>query len=166
MKRYITINIKINWHKHHKSYIQSRLSETEGQTNCYIEHSIMIEAVLHELLRLHCIYYNHIYSWLSIETSGVLLKWQLYTRSSMILLSLDINALKKLSNLFRRLTRMCGDPTTKGNKYLLVWYGKLNMHLLLSVRQHKYPRCSYWKDPTVDIHKKNSSKNKTLYLQH
>ena len=34
-------NIKINWHKYHKSYIQSHLSATEGQTNLYVEHSIM-----------------------------------------------------------------------------------------------------------------------------
>ena len=65
-----------------------------------------------------------------LRPSGVLLKWQLYTRSSMILLSLDISALKKLLNLFTRLTRMCDDPATKGNKYLWVLHGKLNMRLI------------------------------------
>ena len=48
----------------------------------------------------------------------------------MILLSLDISALKKLLNLFTRLTRMCDDPATKGNKYLWVLHGKLNMRLI------------------------------------
>ena len=61
---------------------------------------------------------------------GILLKWQLYTRSSMILLSKDISALNKLLNLFTRLTRMCDDPATKGNKYLWVLYGELNMRLI------------------------------------
>ena len=65
-----------------------------------------------------------------LRPSGVLLKWQLYTRSSMILLSLHISALKKLLNLFKRLPRTCDDPATKGNKYLWVPYGKLNMRLI------------------------------------
>ena len=55
-----------------------------------------------------------------LRPSGVLLKWQLYTRSSMILLSLDINAPNKLLNLLTRLPRMCGNPTTKGDKYCMV----------------------------------------------
>ena len=38
----------------------------------------------------------------------------------MILLSQDINALKILLDLFTSLTRMCDDPTTKGNKCLWV----------------------------------------------
>ena len=38
-KEILPRNIYINFHKLHKLYIQSRLSETEGQTNLYIEHS-------------------------------------------------------------------------------------------------------------------------------
>ena len=39
-----------------------------------------------------------------LRLSRVLQKWQLYTRRSMILLSLDINASTKLLNVFTRLT--------------------------------------------------------------
>ena len=38
---------KTNWHKHDQSYIQPRLSETEEQTNLYIEYAITIKAALH-----------------------------------------------------------------------------------------------------------------------
>ena len=126
------LDIKINWHKYHKSYIQSHLCETEGQTNLYFGHSIMTEAVPHGLLRLRCIYYNCTYSWI-FYWDPVEYYWNggcTYARSSIILLSLDINALKKLLILFSRLTRMCDDPTTKGNKYLWVLCGKLNMCLI------------------------------------
>ena len=76
----------------------------------------------------------------------------------MILLSLDTNASKKVLNIFTRLTCMCGDPTTKSNMYLWVLH---TFVWLLSAIQRKYPQCSYKEDPTVDIHKKNDSKNKT-----
>ena len=79
-------NIQINWHKHHRSYIQSHLSETEGQPNLYIEHSIMTEAVPNELLRLITIVHFHEFS---IETQY----WNdscTYTRSPMIFIHVKL----------------------------------------------------------------------------
>ena len=91
-------NIKINWHKHHKSYIQSRLSETEGQTHLYIEHSKVIKAVLHELLRLPCNYYNCTYSWnFLLRSRGVLLKWQ-FKHQKLSDLNVTRDATKNLLN--------------------------------------------------------------------
>ena len=127
----VPLTSKISWHIHHKSHIQFSLSETGGLTNLCIDYLITVKAAHRGPHRLRWIHSQYICSEIWQKSfSGVLVNWQFYAKSPMILSSQDINTSRKLSNLFTTLTRMCGYPSTESNRYVWVFYDKLAIYLI------------------------------------